>query len=299
MRRSYAFARKLVYGLLLISLGVLTGCGSTTTPAPTATPTQIPPTATGTGTPTAAPTATATPAPSATATPTAEPSATPTPAASPTTTGSPTPVPSPTTTSTPEIQTMAISALDPAIEEDVTVRGRVVATASFSKGFKFTLEDGTGQVTLLMWHNIYDACAAAPQLNIGATVISNGQVGEYEGELQIEPPFPERVDVVSAGGAFAPEYKIGALGDHLNEIATITGLIENVEDAGSGVKIWVKDETGEVLVFIWDNVLERIPQANPALGTPGARVRITGEVQEYKGTLEIVPTLPYDVEVLP
>ncbi|MEA3396033.1 MAG: hypothetical protein U9R05_01045, partial [Chloroflexota bacterium] len=63
--------------------------------------------------------------------------------------------------------------------------------------------------------------------------------------------------------------------------------------------IWVADKTGQALVFLWDTVLERVPQANPALGTPGTRVRVTGVVQEYRGALEVVPTLPYDVEVLP
>ena len=290
-------SRTLMYALFVISVGLLTGCNSAATSLPTTTPTSIPPTATETAT--AAPTATSTPAPTATTTFTPEPTSPPTTAASPTATGSPTSEPSPTATRTPEIQTTAISALDPTVEEDVTVRGRVIATSSFSKGFKFTLDDGTGQVTLLMWQDVYDACACAPQLNIGATVIANGQVGEYEGEMQIEPPFPERVDLVAVGGAFAPEHDIGALPEHLHTLATVTGEIQNVEDAGSGVKIWVKDETGQVLVFIWDNVLERIPQANPALGTPGTRVRVTGEVQEYKGALEIVPTLPYDVEVLP
>ena len=290
-------SRKLTYTFVVVSLGLTAGCSSTATPTPQATPTSAPPTATNAAT--ATPTATPTAAPTATATFTLEPSSTPTETASPTATESPTSIPSPTATATPEIRTTAISALDPTSDEDVTVRGRIVATSSFSKGFKFTLDDGTGQVTLLMWHDIYDTCACAPQLNVGATVLANGQVGEYEGEMQIEPPFPERVELVAAGGAFAPEHDIGTLPEHLDTLATITGVIENVEDAGSGVKIWVADETGQVLVFIWDNVLERIPQANPALGTPGNRVRVTGEVQEYKGTLEIVPTLPYDVEVLP
>lgn len=283
--------------MVLICLWTV-GCSSTAaTPAPTATPTIAPPTATYTPTP--APTATSTPAATATATLTPEPSATPTTAASPTATGSPTPVPSPTETMTPEIQTTSISDLDPGSEEEVTVRGRVLATSSFSKGFKFTLDDGTGQVILLMWHNVYDESPSAPRLNVGATVLAEGEVGEYEGELQIEPRFYDDVTVVTPGGAFASEHEIGALADHINELVTITGEIINVEDAGPGVKIWVADETGQVQVFMWDNVLERVPQANPALGTPGTRVRVTGEVQEYKGALEVVPTLPYDVEVLP
>lgn len=185
------------------------------------------------------------------------------------------------------------------MEGRITVRGRVVATASFSRGFKFTLDDGTGQVTLLMWDNVYDESPAAPRLNVGATVLAEGEVGEYEGELQLTPPFPDNVTVVAEGGPFAPDRSIDSLGGHLDELVTISGEIVNVEDAGSGVKIWVADETGQVQVFIWDNVLARIPQANPALGTPGTRVHVTGRVQEYKGALEVVPTLPYDVEVLP
>ena len=51
-------------------------------------------------------------------------------------------------------------------------------------------------------------------------------------------------------------------------------------------------------VFIWRTILDRIPKANPALGTAGTRVRVVGVVQEYRGNLEIVPALPYDVEVL-
>ncbi len=52
--------------------------------------------------------------------------------------------------------------------EEVTVVGTVMAIASFAQGFKFTLDDGSGQVTLLLWHNVYDDCYAAPRLNVGA-----------------------------------------------------------------------------------------------------------------------------------
>ncbi len=54
----------------------------------------------------------------------------------------------------------------------------------------------------------------------------------------------------------------------------------------------------EVLVFIYQNILDRIPN-NTALGTPGSRVRVVGVVELYKGDLEVVPVLPYDVVVLP
>ena len=177
------------------------------------------------------------------------------------------------------------------------IKGQIIATASFSKGFKFTVDDGTGQLVLLLWHPIYDESAAAPQLNLGATVRVTGRIGSYEGELQIEPYEGSDVQVLS-GGYQAAAVNAGAVGERLGERVTVTGQVSRVEGAGKAVKVYVADESGEVLVFIWNNILERIPNANPALGTVGSRVRVTGEVTEYKGTLEIVPTLPYDVEIL-
>ena len=57
-------------------------------------------------------------------------------------------------------------------------------------------------------------------------------------------------------------------------------------------------DSGEILVFVWRNILDRV-QNNAALGIPGTRVRVTGVVQEFRSNREIVPTLPYDIVVLP
>jgi RecJ-like exonuclease len=193
---------------------------------------------------------------------------------------------------------VALSGLADLVGQTATVWGRVVSTASFSKGFKFTLDDGTGQVTLLLWHDVYDACADAPGLNVGAQVRAVGEVGTYDGELQLEPQSGDAVDVLTAGGGGGPLLEAAALGDALGQRVAIEGELVTVQDAGSGTKLFVSDGTGQALVFIWDTVLTRIPGANPALGTPGTRLRVTGQVKEYEGTLELVPVLPYDVEIL-
>ena len=77
----------------------------------------------------------------------------------------------------------------------------------------------------------------------------------------------------------------------------IVGQILRVEGTDSGVKLFVGDDTGETLVYVWNNVLAQIAD-NQALGVPGTRVRVVGVVQEYRGNLELVPVLPYDVEIL-
>ncbi|MFN3763088.1 MAG: OB-fold nucleic acid binding domain-containing protein, partial [Anaerolineae bacterium] len=161
------------FGIFLLLTLILTGCGK---PSPSPTPVSLPPTR---------PSATPTVAPSPTPLPPA-PTATPKPRPPPTPTPSPTPEPSPTPpppTPTP-VPVTPIGKLPEHMGQEVTVEGQVVSVASFSKGFKFTLDDGTGRVVLLMWHNVYDDCRDARKINIGARVRATGTVGTHGSELQ-------------------------------------------------------------------------------------------------------------------
>ncbi len=295
---------------ILVALAfLLSSCAAAAPATPTAAlPTQIavaPATrgvaaATATPAPTVTNTNTPLPSPTATLAPTTTPSATPTP----TTTHTPTPLPTPTETATntpvPLPTTPPVSPIGEIpnlLGSEVTVSGQVVATASFAGGYKFTLSDGTGQVTLLMWSNVYDDCWDAPILNLGATVTARGLAGQFEGEWQVEPDFGGDVKVTAPGGQPAVQ-AIGSLGDYMGQRVTIMGQISRVEGTNSGARLFVADDSGEILVFIWNNTLERIAN-NQALGTPGTRVRVVGYVQEFRSNREIVPTLPYDVTVLP
>jgi len=183
------------------------------------------------------------------------------------------------------------------IGQEVTVIGQVMEAASFAQGFKFTLDDGTGRIVLLLWHNLYDACPDAPGLNVGATVRAAGEIGQYEEELQLQPASGGDVQVETPSAYPAPERKIGSIGDHVGQRITLAGQVLRFEETDSGIRLFVGDASGEALVFIWPNVLERIP-GNEALAVPGTTVRVTGVVQEYRGTPELVPALPYDVEVI-
>jgi DNA/RNA endonuclease YhcR with UshA esterase domain len=184
------------------------------------------------------------------------------------------------------------------VGQEVTVEGTVLGTESFSGGFKFTLDDGTGQVTLVMWHDVYDDCWAAPGLNLGAQVQATGEVTEYEGQLQIQPPWGGAVTAREPVSAWAESRPIGSLsGADEGRRVMIDGTVVRTEGLSSAVKVFVRDDSGEILVLIWRNVLDRIPD-NVGLGTPDSRVQVVGTVQMYRGDVELVPTLPVDVRVL-
>ena len=280
--------------IAVILLALASGCGGETEPTTTTEPVSLPPTrAPATATPTVEPSPTPTPPPP-TATASTTLSASPTPEESPT----PEPTASPEETEEPVALT-AIGQLNAGmVGQEVTVEGSVVGTESFSGGFKFTLDDGTGQVVLLIWHNVYDDCWDAPGLNLGARVQATGEVGEYEGELQVEPSWGGAVKALEPAAAWAEPREIGTLTNaDEGQRVMFEGEVVRTGGFASAVEIYVSDGTGEMKVFIWRNVLDRIPD-NVALGTPGSRVRVVGTVTIYRDTLEVVPTLPYDVTVL-
>lgn len=188
------------------------------------------------------------------------------------------------------------------VGEEVTVEGTVVDAASFSQGFKFTLDDGSGQIVLLMWHEVYDACWDASKINLGATVWAEGRVSQYEGQLQIEPRFGGDVKVTGDARAHAPRREIGSItAADAGQRIWIEGEVVRIEGLPSAVKVFLREDGAagqrEIVVFIWRNVLERIAD-NTGLGTVGSRVRVVGRVQVYRSNLEIVPALPADVTVL-
>jgi DNA/RNA endonuclease YhcR with UshA esterase domain len=181
----------------------------------------------------------------------------------------------------------------------LTVRGQVTDAASLPGGFKFTLDDGAGRVVLLLWGEVYDAVADVSGLNVGATVLVSGTIGQYEGELQIVPAAANDVTVqVAGGGPDAPRREIGSLSAaDVGTLATIEGTISRVEGFSQGLRVTLADGTGEVQLLLWQNVAERVPNRDG--WAAGARVRAVGAVGEYKGVLQVVPDLPFDVEVLP
>jgi len=272
--------------LVLCLIPVLVSCGG---PSPTPTPLSLPPTR---------PPATPTVAPSPTPIP-PTPTLTPTPRPSPTATSSPTPEPSPTPappTPTP-IPIVPIGRLPERMGEEVTIEGRVIATASFSKGFKFTLDDGTGQVVLLMWLNVYDDCWDARKINLGARVRATGTVQTYEGQLQIAPQWGRQVKALQPAAPSAPARQIASItAADQGQRVMIEGTVTRIEKGESNVRLFVNDGSGEMLVLLWPNIYDRIPNRE-RLDTPGTPVQVVGEVKIYKGTLEVIPVLPHDVVV--
>jgi len=296
--------RMVLFGLVVLVL-MLGGCGGGRA---TAEPVHLPPTpAPATASPSPAsptPAATVTPRPAtepeATATGSGEPAAelAQPPASTPGQEDNLVPEPTQTPTGEPVVL-LPIGQLQADMAgEEVTVEGVVIGAASLSGGFTFTVDDGTGQVVLLMWHDVYDDCWDALQINIGARVRATGKVGLYEGVLQVQPSWGGAVKALEPAAAWAEEREIGSLtaADEGQQVM-IQGQVLRSEGHANSVNVFVGDDSGEVAVFLWRSVLDRVVD-NVGLGTAGSHVRVVGAVQIYRDNLELKPTLPCDVTVL-
>lgn len=173
------------------------------------------------------------------------------------------------------------------------VSGTVTRVERFSSGSKLILDDGTGAITMLLWQDVYDALLEdlgdALWARVGAELEAQGCLREYRGELELVPDLPMDVEVLAVPAAPGLT-SIGALtAEDVGRWVTLRGTLENLEPFSAGVKALLSDDSGVIVLLLWQEVYDVLPVADK-LG-PGARVEVTGKIDWYRGDLEIVPEM--------
>jgi DNA/RNA endonuclease YhcR with UshA esterase domain len=211
--------------------------------------------------------------------------------------------------------------------QTVQVAGQVIDATPFSRGLKLVLEDGTGEVILLLWQEVLDALDAGKAPAPGDLVTVEGEIAAYQDELEIVPRSADALQVSRADPTSSPTAPpptasaslpatpaavsqatftpapgagptptapppartIGSLGnaDLGGDVTLDRAGIAEVIYFSRGVQYRLTDATGSIILLLWQNVLEDIPGRLDLY--PGSQVRISGQVQEYQGQLEIVP----------
>jgi len=172
----------------------------------------------------------------------------------------------------------------------VTLRGALGPPDPFSAGLKFLLDDGTGQIILLLWSNVHEG--APEELGAGAQVLVTGEVAEYQGELELIPRNAGEIRVTGTGEVPSPaKPKARAIGDvtaaDVGQALTLVGTLGEPETFSQGVKFPLEDTTGTIILLLWQNIYEAIPDAG--LLVAGARVEVVGRIDKFRGDLEIIP----------
>lgn len=71
--------------------------------------------------------------------------------------------------------------------ESVWAQGEITALRTFSKGVKLQISDGSGEASILLWENIYNALPIQAELQVGRRVGAFGELSHFRDEWEIVP----------------------------------------------------------------------------------------------------------------
>ena len=80
----------------------------------------------------------------------------------------------------------------------------------------------------------------------------------------------------------------------LKQTCTVRGKLGEPRSIRGGVIFPLTDDSGEIQVVLWDR---RVPGAERDRLAAGAVVLVSGEVDEYRGALQVVPAKPQHIRV--
>lgn len=83
------------------------------------------------------------------------------------------------------------------------------------------------------------------------------------------------------------------------KVVNVTGVIEAVSESKGNIFIDLKDDTGKIKVVLWEETIDSIDMNDLNKGelVKGNVINIIGEVQLYRGELEVIP-LRGDVKII-
>jgi DNA/RNA endonuclease YhcR with UshA esterase domain len=180
----------------------------------------------------------------------------------------------------------------------VTVRGMVRSDRRPYDGLRvLTLRDGSGEIDIVFAVASLPPGEDLPAAMIGQSVQATGAVDQYRGLAQISLGRACDLLVLEEAVVLAAHQPIAQItSQDVGHMASVAGVIVKVVPFSAGAKLQVEDGTGRVTVVLWQELLGQLVDREDLAA--GATVHALGEIAEYRGTLEIVPEIPSDLEVV-
>ena len=175
----------------------------------------------------------------------------------------------------------------------VRVQGRVVMLEGLSGGVKATLDDGTAQILLLLWDDVHKELEAPATLDIGAEVAVSGEVQVYREALEVVPAVAKDVEILKPA-ELPPWVELGELSAaDAGRVVRARGVLREPQGFSAGVKVVLRDGTGDIVVLFWSKLYQTLTPAPQA----GQQVEVVGVIDVFNDELELIPRSNYDWHV--
>lgn len=197
-----------------------------------------------------------------------------------------------------DVAPIRLAALDAMqVGERAQVTGQVRRVRAVNESLKIvTLREGNATVDIVLPLNL-PVFAGVPALAEGEWIRVIGGVGEFRGTKQVLPLGAAAIERVPKPKADDVR-PIGALDKSLvGQWVGLRGTVTDLRSFSQGMRIVLRDDAGaEMIAVIFDHAWQAMPISQTL--SVGDAVRVDGELQEYRGALEILPELAVDVSIV-
>lgn len=175
----------------------------------------------------------------------------------------------------------------------IAVEGRVVEIQGFSAGWAVVLEGEGRRLRVFIPAEQMGEVRGREGLYPGAVLQATGVLTLYRGERELLPRRGRDMMVKQGVRPEVPLRTIGSLSpSEEGAWVRVVGQVVRAEPFSAGIRLAVQDGTGEIPVILWENVAALVPAP---LKQQGARVEILGRLRLYRGQLQLIPTVPWEV----
>jgi len=202
-----------------------------------------------------------------------------------------------------EIESLTIEEITPDLKgQKVETEGQIVGFYEPKEGTKapysIMLEDGTSRVRVIYWDDVAEELGDRKPEK-GTRMQVRGLVDQFKKKMQIKVKYAGQMEfyqIPPIEAVVIPEIiPIGDIDETFKgQTQTVSGKLGKSKSIRSGVLYPLRDKSGKIQLLLWD---KNIPgEARDDL-QPGKKVRVTGTIGIYKGTLQIVPVNPESIHL--
>ena len=191
------------------------------------------------------------------------------------------------------------------IGELARCQGKITNIRTFTKGRTLTIDDGSGSIDVLIWDTDYEKISNKGALQIGREISVQGVIGSFRDKLQIKAGSPEEIKIVGAKEEITvappvaveiPILNIGQITkDRIGQTVSCQGTVTQYKPFAKGAMLVVSDETGRIVVVLWDKVKNQITDSKVFI--VGTKVTARGKLGAYREQLQLVPQKASDITV--
>jgi DNA/RNA endonuclease YhcR with UshA esterase domain len=187
----------------------------------------------------------------------------------------------------------------------------------------FKLKDDSGTIRVCIWPDVFEKVQGRDALKPGAKVSLKGSVAEFRDAIEVHVKAPEDIKIEGAAATAtapatsssapssasnAPAPAAAASSSDVTPISSITNSVigQNFTIQGEVVSarapssdrapyiLKVKDATGSIDVVFWKDFAEKLSDGQKV--NTGDKVRVTGKLGEFRGSLQLKPESPSDIK---